>query len=59
MHFLCYLQKDIDIKLRSRPVTAGYHGYGEQTDNEPEHIPDDQVSFGEAERAAMSQRGYI
>ncbi|CAL1538621.1 unnamed protein product [Lymnaea stagnalis] len=53
------IQKDIDLKLRSRPVTGGYHGYGEEVteEQEPEHIPDDQVSFGEAERAAMSQRG--
>ncbi|BFZ05992.1 hypothetical protein BsWGS_09031 [Bradybaena similaris] len=52
------IQKDIDVKLRSRPFTSGYQGYGTQAvTQEPEHIPDDQVSFGEAEKMAMSQRG--
>ncbi|CAG5136074.1 unnamed protein product [Candidula unifasciata] len=52
------IQKDIDVKLRSRPFTSGYQGYGTQAvTQEPEHIPDDQVSFGEAEKVAMSQRG--
>uniref|UniRef100_A0A2C9K3Q3 Pre-mRNA-splicing factor 38 n=1 Tax=Biomphalaria glabrata TaxID=6526 RepID=A0A2C9K3Q3_BIOGL len=52
------IQKEIDQKLRTRPVTAGgFQGYGDQVQEEPQHIPDDQVSFGEAERAALSQRG--
>ncbi|KAH9495534.1 PRP38 pre-mRNA processing factor 38 domain-containing protein B [Bulinus truncatus] len=51
------VQKDIDQKLRTKPVTeGGYQGYGDQVPEEPQHIPDDQVSFGEAERAAISQR---
>lgn len=46
------------MKLRSRPSAVGYQGYGDHVpEQEPEHIPDDQVSFGEAERAALSQRG--
>uniref|UniRef100_A0A0B6ZR87 Pre-mRNA-splicing factor 38 n=2 Tax=Arion vulgaris TaxID=1028688 RepID=A0A0B6ZR87_9EUPU len=54
------IQKDIDVKLRSRPAAAGgYHSYSNQQveEQEPEHIPDDQVSFGEAERVVLSQRG--
>ena len=42
-------QKEIDIKMRSRPVQAFNGGHNVQ--DEPEHIPDDEVTFGEAERA--------
>jgi len=43
------IQKEIDIKMRSRPVQAFNGGHNVQ--DEPEHIPDDEVTFGEAERA--------
>ncbi|XP_076455234.1 uncharacterized protein LOC143289896 [Babylonia areolata] len=43
------IQKDIAMKLKDRPIT-----YNEPEELEPQHIPDDQVSFGEAER----RRGY-
>lgn len=47
------IQKDLDIKFRNRPVT---YNNAEEDYEEPEHIPDEEVSFGEAERAAQSQR---
>ena len=42
------IEKDLAVKLKSRPVIYS------QPEPEPEHIADDQVSFGEAER----RRGY-
>merc|ERR1719394_1292046 len=51
------IQKELDIKMRSRPTAATQlQGYGDRG-REPEHIPDEEVTFGEAERAAQSQRG--
>lgn len=38
------IEKDLAVKLKSRPVVY------RQPEPEPEHVPDNQVSFGEAER---------
>ena len=38
------IEKDLAAKLKTRPVV--YH----EPDPEPDHIPDNEVSFGEAER---------
>lgn len=38
------IEKDIAAKLKTRPVLY------RQPDPEPQHIPDEEVSFGEAER---------
>ncbi|KAK3774365.1 hypothetical protein RRG08_049022 [Elysia crispata] len=51
------IQKDLEIKFRNRPVTYNNPDQGYEDGGEPEHIPDEEVSFGEAERAAQSQRG--
>ncbi|RUS81689.1 hypothetical protein EGW08_010551 [Elysia chlorotica] len=51
------IQKDLEIKFRNRPVTYSGADQDYEDNGEPEHIPDEEVSFGEAERAAHSQRG--
>lgn len=41
------IQKDLQAKLKEHPPT---HAVVEVQQPEPEHIPDDALSFGEAER---------